>query len=70
MANTSFHDDIRKQNLGIGKLSASKNKQKQVKLVKIVNYNINAANCNVLDMMQYLHCLRNINNRVLSTNNT
>ena len=30
--------------------------------VIVVNYNINAANCNVLTMMQYVHCLRNINN--------
>ena len=38
-------------------------KKKQVKLVKVVNYNINAANCNVLTLMQYVHCLRNINNQ-------
>ena len=43
-------------------MSISK-KKKQVKPVKVVNYNINAANCNVLTMMQYTHCLRNINNQ-------
>ena len=57
----SFRDNVRKQNLGLGKLSISK--KKQVKPVKVVNYNINAANCNVLTMMQYVHCLRNINNQ-------
>ena len=31
--------------------------------VKVVNYNINAANCNVLSMMQYVHCLRNLRNQ-------
>ena len=56
----SFRDDVKKQNLGLGKLSISK--KKQVKPVKVVNYNINAAKCNVLTMMQYVHCLRNINN--------
>ena len=30
-------------------------KKKQVKAVQIVNYNINAANRNVLTMMQYVH---------------
>ena len=59
----SFRDDVRNQNLRLGKLSISKkNKKKQVKPVKVVNYNINAANCNVFTMMQYVHCLRNINN--------
>ena len=58
----SFRDDVRKQNLGLDKLSISK-KKKRVKPVKVVNYNINAANCNVLTMMQYVHCLRNINNQ-------
>ena len=57
----SFCDDVRKQNLGLGKLSISK--KKQVKPVKVVNYNINAANCNVLTMMQHVHCLPNINNQ-------
>ena len=37
--------------------------KKKVKPVKVVNYNINAANCNVLTMMHYVHCLRNINNQ-------
>ena len=63
----SFRDDLRKQNLGLGKLSILKKKttKKQVKPVKVVNYNINAANCNVpvLTTMQYVHCLRNINNQ-------
>ena len=45
----SFHDDVRKQNLGLDKLSISK--KKQVKPVKVVNYNINAAKCNVLTMI-------------------
>ena len=66
MANTSFRDDVRKQNLGLGKLSISKKKQKQVKPVKVVNYNINAANCYVLTMMQYVHCLRIINNQSIA----
>ena len=43
-------------------MSISK-KKKQVKPVKVVNYNISAANCNVRTMMQYTHCLRNINNQ-------
>ena len=38
-------------------------KKKQVKPVKVVNCNINPANCNVLSMMQFLRCLRNINNQ-------
>ena len=37
--------------------------KKQVKPVKVVNYKINAANCNVVTMMQYKYCLRNIHNR-------
>ena len=37
--------------------------KKQVKPVKVANYNINAANCNVLTIMQYIYCLRNINNQ-------
>ena len=57
----SFRDDVRKQNLGLGKLSISE--KKQVKHVKVVYYNINAAKCNVLTMMQYIHCLHNTNNR-------
>ena len=47
-------------------MSISKKKKttkKQIKPVKVVNYNINAANCNVLTMMQYVHCLRSINNQ-------
>ena len=43
-------------------MSISKTK-KQVKPVKVVKYNVNAANCNVLTIMQYVHCLRNINNQ-------
>ena len=34
---------------------------KQVKPVKVVNYNVNAANCYVLSIMKYVHFLRNIN---------
>ena len=56
-SNVSFSDDVRKQNLGLGKLLISK---KQVKPVIVINYNINAANCNVLTMMQCVHCLCNI----------
>ena len=37
----SFRDDVRKQNLQLGILSASK--QKTVKSIKVVNCNINAA---------------------------
>ena len=44
-------------------MSISKKKKIQVKPVKVVNYNINAADCNVLTMMQYVRCLRNINNQ-------
>ena len=40
-----------------------KKKTKQVKPVKVVNYNINAANCDVLTMMQYVHCLGDINSQ-------
>ena len=57
----SFRDDVRKRNLGLGKLSISK--KKQVKPIKVVNCNINAANCYVLTMRQYVHCLRNTNNQ-------
>ena len=61
----SLRDDVRKQNLGLGKLLISNKKQKkQVKPVKAVNYNINAAYCNVLTMMQYVHCFSNINNQI------
>ena len=42
-------------------VNLKKKKKKQVKPVKVVNCNINAANCKVLKMMQYVHCLRNIN---------
>ena len=38
------------------------NLKKKVKPVKVVNYNINAANCYVLTMMEYVHCLRYIYN--------
>ena len=65
----SFCDDVRKQNLGLGKLSISKRNKKNKPNLKAVNYNINAAYYNVLTMMQYVHCLRNINND-LSTNIT
>ena len=61
IANMSFCDDVRKQNLGLGKLSISK--KKKVNPIKVVNCNINAANCYVLTMIQYVHCLRNINNQ-------
>ena len=47
--------------------------KQQVKPVKVAKYNINAANCNVLCMMQYVLCLRNNTQpkyRDLSTNNT
>ena len=40
-----------------------KKTKKQVKPIKVVNYNINTANCNVLTMIQYVLCLRNINNQ-------
>ena len=33
--------------------------KKQVKPVKVVSYNINAANCNLLTTMRYVQCLRN-----------
>ena len=33
---------------------------KKVKPVKVVNYNINAENCEVISMMQYVHCLHNL----------
>ena len=36
---------------------------KKVKPVQVVNYDINAAICNVLCMMQYVHCLRNLHNQ-------
>ena len=39
----------------------SQNKEK-IKPVKVVSYNINVANCNVLSMMQYVHCSRNLRN--------
>ena len=39
----SFRDDVRKQNLRLGKLSTSKQKKKHVKSIKVVNCNINAA---------------------------
>ena len=35
-------------------------KKKQVKPVKVVNYNINAAICNVLTMMQYVRELEQV----------
>ena len=54
----NFREDRRKKITNC-KLSISK----KVKLVKAVNYNINAANCNVITMMQYIHCLRNIHNQ-------
>ena len=39
-------------------------RKKQVKPVKVVNSNINAANCNALTVLQnLLHCLRNIHNQ-------
>ena len=44
-------------------------KNKQIKLVKVVNHaanNINAANCNVLTMMQCVHCLRNKHNKSIA----
>ena len=64
MANMSFRDDVRKQNLGLGKLSISKKEhKKQFTPIKVVNCNVNAANCNALTMMQYVHCLRIINNQ-------
>ena len=44
-------------------LSNSQSQKKKVELVKVVNYNIDAANCDVISMMQYvphgLHKLRN-----------
>ena len=48
----------RYENLRHDKLWISKKK----KLVKAVSYSINAANCNALTLMQYVHCLRNIHN--------
>ena len=72
---TSFRDDGTKQNLGLGKLSISKKAKKQVKTVKVVNYNINATNCNVLAMMHYVaYCTlfaqyKQPKYRDLSTNN-
>ena len=37
--------------------------KKQVKPVKVVNHNINAANCNVLTKMKCVHCVRNKHNQ-------
>ena len=36
-------------------VNLKKNNQKTTKPVKVVNYNINAANSNLLAMMQYVH---------------
>ena len=45
-------------------ISKKTKQNKQVKPVKVVNYNINAATCNVFATMQYVRCLRNINNQI------
>ena len=37
--------------------------KKKVKPVKVVNYNINVATCDVISMMQYVHCLHNLHNQ-------
>ena len=75
IANTSFRHDVRKQNLRLGKLSASKitKKQKQVKSIKVVNFNINAAiklQCTYNDAIRTLfaQCTQS-KYRDLSTNN-
>ena len=50
----------------------SRNKKKQVLPAKVVNHNINAANCNVPTMMLCIHCLCNKHNQTyhdLLTNN-
>ena len=47
--------------------------KKKVKPVKVVNYNINAANCDVISMMQYITLFAKFTQpkyRDLSTNNT
>ena len=75
IANTSFRD-VRKQNLRLGKLSASKQKTKknqQVKSIKVVNCNINAAiklQCTYNDAIRTLfaQCTQS-KYRNLSTNN-
>ena len=38
-------------------------KKKKVKPLKAVNYIIDAANCNVLTVMQCVHCLHNIHSQ-------
>ena len=59
IANTNFLDDGRKKKYDLSNCHS----QKKVKPVKVVNYNINAANCNVLNMVEFVHCLRNLHNQ-------
>ena len=58
----SFCDDVRKQNLGLGKLSALKKKKSNLSKSSIVTSTLQL-NCNLLTMMQYLHRLRNVHNQ-------
>ena len=59
-SNTNFLED-KKKNCDLSNCQSQS--KKKVKPVNVVNYNINAANCDVISMMQYVHCLHNLRNQ-------
>ena len=65
IANTSFRGDVRKQNLRLGELSAlkQKNNNKSNLSRSSTVTSMLQLNCNVLTIMQYVHCLRNVLNQ-------